>query len=217
MANSTIYWNGNNSSDLPKDILVDTNVFLNLLSIDDYRKDISKIFLNHCINNNISLYFSGIHESELRHKLMLARTKKYAKDIHNIDYEQVLKYKGPGGYKYFYEDIEKLDCQSKLIVSGQINIIIDEIKKVTQLLPANLDSSSFEKLKQLRQTVPFEVENNDLLAIIHAEEYGINTEVSFDAGLKHINNFNLIKLVPDTTRVLPSVQAIPFSEGCIYL
>lgn len=214
MGNNIIYWNGINTTDIPNDILVDTNVAL-AMSVKTHRyNDSATQFVKYCHQNNKTLYFAGIHELELRHQLELAYSKEVGLNQFNIKYDS--KYNKKGGYKEYYNDLEAKGIDFNKMITPRVEAALSNAKGLMQFLPTVLDLNSFNRLSILRKSAPYEVEVNDLIALITAHDYGINSEVSTDNGLSYINNINLIKIGSNMIRQKQS-NVIPFSEGCIYI
>lgn len=216
MAGNVIIWNPEQNN-LPDDMLVDTSIALAISVKTHENNEQASKFLRFCHQKDKTLYFSGVHEAELRHQLALAYSKEVGLALCSIDYDKENRYRKRYGYKLFYQDLQARGVNFNVSITPKVEGAIADIKALTQFIPANLDENTFKQASILREKVPYHVEVNDLLAVVTAHEYGINSEVSTDGGLRDINNFNLIKLKPSARQHRGPSKIIPFTEGCIYL
>lgn len=214
MGSNIIYWDGRNAVKLPEKISVDTNIAL-AASIKGHRlNQISMDFVNYCTQNNVRLYFPGIHSTELKHQLELAVTKDIGENNYKLKYGE--EYQCIGGYKKYYKDLVDIDEESASLIEQKVETSFQLFSKLTQNLPTVIDGEMHENISKLRRITPYTVEINDLVGVITSHDYGINTYVTNDSDFLTINNINVIKLVPDRKISQKATNIIPYTYGCIY-
>ena len=221
MQSNVQFWNCDSPlypTKVPQDLILDTNVAVSLSFTGDPKYRAALSFVKQCQANNKILYFTSINQNELIHQLGLAVAKAEGLTRYGIKYNDVEDYKAPNGYKQFYRDLEDHGLDFEKVVTPRVEAKVDIFMGLVEFLPVVQDTELMGKARELRRILPYEIEQNDIMIMVAANQYGINTFVTSDNGFFRTNNCNIISLnSPPKNWKTTAETIIPCTDGCIYL
>lgn len=174
----------------PTDLLVDTNVFIELIDDKSCNGDDATHFLVESSKNATNLFITTNIIEELHHQLELYHIRSIATK-NGIDLSQ---YNYRYGYKRLATDLKALKPEYYKEVSGLVKANIDDIQRMTTTLTYDNHDDIMSKVRDLKYKYEGCIETSDAIDLVLANEHEINTIVTGDNGFIPINRINIIAL-----------------------
>ncbi|UUM10652.1 PIN domain-containing protein [Clostridiaceae bacterium HFYG-1003] len=170
------------------DVVVDTNVFIDILDGQSYHQQNAVDLISNLTSSNINMYIT----QTIQHELMDIIQRVYTQDL-AIQYNiSIGNYKGNQGFKKLQKELE-IRCPNYFqTVAANRDAAMSDILSMVDVLENPTDYCT--RVMTLQKQFNGCVEVSDTGIVLTAFEYGINTIATGDFGYSKINGINVIPI-----------------------